>query len=86
MTTAIETPSEYRDLPLAVLVESKTTPRRVFEDAALKELASSIRTQGVVSLRCWYGPWTNTASRSSPEPGATAPRRWRTWPPCPSAS
>lgn len=41
--------AEYRDLPLASLNESKTNPRRIFEDAALKELAFSIRTQGVLS-------------------------------------
>ena len=43
------TATEYRDLPLAVLTESATNPRRIFEDAALKELAESIRSQGVLS-------------------------------------
>jgi ParB family transcriptional regulator, chromosome partitioning protein len=47
-TTAINA-TEYRDLPLSQLNESKTNPRRIFEDAALKELAASIRTQGVLS-------------------------------------
>ncbi len=41
--------TEYRNLPLAVLTESATNPRRTFEDAALKELAESIRSQGVLS-------------------------------------
>jgi ParB family chromosome partitioning protein len=41
--------AEYRDLPLALLSESITNPRRVFEDEALKELAASIRAQGVLS-------------------------------------
>lgn len=41
--------TEYRNLPLAVLNESATNPRRIFEDSALKELAESIRTQGVLS-------------------------------------
>ena len=41
--------TEYRDLPLSVLIESKTNPRRFFEDSALKELAASIRSQGVLS-------------------------------------
>src|SRR5271154_2961558 len=40
---------EYRDLPLSILTESKTNPRRIFEDGALKELADSIRSQGVLS-------------------------------------
>jgi ParB family chromosome partitioning protein len=43
------TTTEYRDLPLAVLTKSATNPRRIFEDAALKELAESIRSQGVLS-------------------------------------
>ena len=43
------TATEYRDLPLNVLVESTTNPRRIFEDVALKELAESIRVQGVLS-------------------------------------
>jgi ParB family transcriptional regulator, chromosome partitioning protein len=44
-----QTATEYRNLPLNVLTESTTNPRRVFEDAALKELAESIRVQGVLS-------------------------------------
>jgi ParB family transcriptional regulator, chromosome partitioning protein len=44
-----QTTTEYRNLPLAVLTESAANPRRVFDDAALKELAESIRVQGVLS-------------------------------------
>jgi hypothetical protein len=36
------TADEYRNLPLAVLTESPTNPRRIFEDAALKELADFV--------------------------------------------
>jgi ParB family chromosome partitioning protein len=36
------TATEYRNLPLAVLTESATNPRRIFEDAALKELAAFV--------------------------------------------
>jgi ParB family chromosome partitioning protein len=43
------TATEYRNLPLNVLTESTTNPRHIFEDAALKELAASIRTQGILS-------------------------------------
>ena len=43
------TATEYRNLPLNVLSESTTNPRHIFEDAALKELAESIRSQGVLS-------------------------------------
>ena len=49
------TTTEYRNLPLAVLTESTTNPRRIFEDAALKELAESIRAQGC-SRPCLCGP------------------------------
>jgi ParB family chromosome partitioning protein len=47
MTNQVTT--EYRNVPLTALEESKTNPRRVFDDAALKELAESIRSQGVLS-------------------------------------
>jgi ParB family chromosome partitioning protein len=36
------TATEYRDPPLAVLTESGTNPRRIFEDSALKELADFV--------------------------------------------
>src|ERR1700678_1584577 len=48
-TTTIANANEYRNLPLALLTESKTNPRRTFEDDSLKELAESIRTQGILS-------------------------------------
>ena len=47
MTTAVQ--SEYRNLPLDSLVESGMNPRRSFDEAALNELADSIRSQGVLS-------------------------------------
>ena len=40
--------TEYRNLPLNVLTESKTNPRHIFEDGALRELAESIRANGVI--------------------------------------
>jgi len=49
METQIVNATEYRNVTLALLSESKTNPRRIFEEVALKELASSIRTQGVLS-------------------------------------
>ena len=49
MNTTIVHATEYRDLPLAMLTESATNPRRTFEDNALKELAETIRSQGVLS-------------------------------------
>ena len=36
------TATEYRNLPLAVLTESATNPRRIFDDAALRELADYV--------------------------------------------
>jgi len=49
METAILNATEYRNVSLSLLNESKTNPRRIFEDAALRELADSIRSQGVLS-------------------------------------
>ena len=41
-TTTVTNATEYRDLPLAMLTESTTNPRRLFEENALKELAETI--------------------------------------------
>jgi ParB family chromosome partitioning protein len=49
METTVINATEYRELPLALLNESKTNPRRVFDETSLKELAASIRSQGVLS-------------------------------------
>jgi len=49
METTVINATEYRNLPLALLTESATNPRRIFEEAALKELAESIRTHGILS-------------------------------------
>ena len=48
MNTAIAT-HVPRELPIAMLTESPTNPRRIFDDAFLKELASSIHSQGVLA-------------------------------------
>jgi hypothetical protein len=42
MNTQLANASEYRDLPLALLTESTTNPRRIFEESALKELADYV--------------------------------------------
>ena len=49
METQVINATEYRNVSLSLLSESKTNPRRTFEEAALKELAESIRSQGVLS-------------------------------------
>jgi ParB family chromosome partitioning protein len=49
MTTTVIDATEYRELPLSQLNESKSNPRRAFDDTALKELTASIRSQGVLS-------------------------------------
>src|SRR3984957_18676202 len=49
METTVINATEYRNVCLSLLSESKTNPRRIFEDGALKELSESIRTQGVLS-------------------------------------
>jgi hypothetical protein len=42
METQIINASEYRNVPLSVLNESKTNPRRTFEPTALKEFADYV--------------------------------------------
>lgn len=49
MQTQVINATEYRNISLALLNESKTNPRRTFEETALRELAASIRSQGVLS-------------------------------------
>ncbi|HEY1759380.1 MAG TPA: ParB/RepB/Spo0J family partition protein [Bryobacteraceae bacterium] len=49
METTVINATEYRNLPLSLLTESKSNPRRAFDVTALNELAASIRTQGVLS-------------------------------------
>jgi ParB family chromosome partitioning protein len=49
MDTTLTNATEYRNLPLALLTESITNPRRIFDDAGIKELAKSIRTHGILS-------------------------------------
>ena len=49
MTTAVQTPSEYRNLPIVSLTESASNPRHTFEESALNELTESIKAQGVLS-------------------------------------
>jgi hypothetical protein len=49
METQVINATEYRNVPLALLNESTTNPRRTFEETALKELADSIRSQGILS-------------------------------------
>jgi ParB family chromosome partitioning protein len=48
MTIAVQTQSEYRDLPLDWLVVSPTNPRKTFDKDAMQELAASIRESGVL--------------------------------------
>ncbi|HUZ93789.1 MAG TPA: ParB/RepB/Spo0J family partition protein [Edaphobacter sp.] len=49
MTTAVQSQSEYRNLPLLSLTESANNPRSTFDEKALDELAESIKAQGVLS-------------------------------------
>ena len=47
------TATEYRTLPLGVLTESATNPRRIFEDAALKELADYVPEHIICIMLRW---------------------------------
>jgi hypothetical protein len=54
-TTTVANATEYRDLPLAMLTESTTNPRRIFEENALKELASFVPGNKIGLL--WRSPF-----------------------------
>jgi ParB family transcriptional regulator, chromosome partitioning protein len=41
--------SEYRDVPVAALIESSSNPRKRFDENSLSELAASFKTQGVLA-------------------------------------
>jgi ParB family chromosome partitioning protein len=47
-TQTVPTNHEYRNLPIATLVESPTNPRKRFDERTLGELATSFKTQGVL--------------------------------------
>ncbi len=49
MESQVSNATEYRNLPLALLTESTTNPRKIFDEASLKELAESIRAHGILS-------------------------------------
>ena len=49
MTTTVIHAREYRNLALDSLTESPLNPRSIFDEAALNDLAASIRSQGVLS-------------------------------------
>ena len=41
--------SEYRSVPIGILVESTTNPRKRFDENNLEELAASMRAQGILA-------------------------------------
>jgi hypothetical protein len=53
MTTAVQTKSEYRNLPLVSLTESATNPRRSFDQTALGELADFVSGHKIGLLFRW---------------------------------
>jgi len=54
-TTIVTNATEYRDLPLAMLTESTTNPRRIFEENALKELADYVPRHIIcLMFRCGF--------------------------------
>lgn len=48
MSTAAAIAPAYQTLPLSLLRESDTNPRRTFDETKLRELAESIRTHGLI--------------------------------------
>ena len=74
METTVINATEYRNVSLSLLSESNTNPRRIFEEAALKELCESIRTQGVLSAvigSASYREWIRDRLRSAAVSGRT---------------
>ena len=69
---------EYVEIPMKELVESSTNPRKSFDEAALDELAESIRAKGVLSPLARAGV-TATIMKSSPERGAFGRRSAQVW-------
>ena len=69
------TATEYRNLPLNVLTESTTNPRRIFEDVALKELHQNGRRVACDVERAWAllsepkVPGSSFADNHAPLPG-----------------
>ena len=45
-TQAVETNQEYRNIPLAILVESPTNPRKRFDEGTLADLAAQHQDAG----------------------------------------
>jgi ParB family chromosome partitioning protein len=42
-------PNEYRSVPIGILVESATNPRKRFDEKNLEELAASMKAQGILA-------------------------------------
>jgi hypothetical protein len=53
METTVINATEYRNVSLSLLSESKTNPRRIFEDAALKELSDYVPSHIIGLLFRW---------------------------------
>ncbi len=75
METQVFNAAEYRNVSLALLNESKTNPRRTFEETALRNWPSPYAAREFSRL-CWFVPSLRTALRSSREQGVTVPRSW----------
>jgi hypothetical protein len=41
--------NEYRSVPISILVESATNPRKRFDEKNLEELAASMKAQGILA-------------------------------------
>ena len=85
METQIISATDYRNVPLSLLNESKTNPRRIFDDAPCGNWPKAFAL--MASFRhCWYVLSPRTASRLSRGRDDSAPLRSRRSRLCPSAS
>ena len=74
METTVINATEYRNVSLSLLSESKTNPRRIFEDAALKELCRKYPHPGrslAVAGSPPYREWLRDRRRSAAVSGST---------------
>lgn len=74
MQTTQQSNNEYRSIPLTMLQESATNPRRRFDEEHLKELAASFKSQGVLAPLL-VRELTRASTRSWPEPDASEQRK-----------
>ena len=68
--------NEYRSVPIGILVESATNPRKRFDEKNLEELAASMKRKGFSPL-FWCANWRKASTKLSLGHVASERRSWR---------